>query len=74
MDEVALIDMKPNETGRVKDIVGGTQVKKRLYELGLNRGSEIKVIKNDIGPVILAISGNKLALGKGLASKIMIQR
>lgn len=74
MDEVALIDMKPNETGKVKDIVGGTQVKKRLYELGLNRGSEIKVIKNDIGPVILAIYGNKLALGKGLASKIMIQR
>lgn len=74
MEEVALIDMHPNETGIVKDIVGGTQVKKRLYELGLNRGSEIRVIKNDIGPVILAMSGNKLALGKGLASKIIIQR
>lgn len=74
MKEIALVDLLPNEEGRIKEISDGRNVNKRLFELGLNRGAKIKVVKNDIGPVILNLSGNKLALGRGLASKIYIQK
>lgn len=74
MEEIALINLQPNEVGRVKEISGCQEVKKRLFELGLNRGAQVKIVKNDIGPIILMMSGNKLALGRGLASKIIIQR
>ena len=74
MSAVSLALLKPNEMGIVKEISGCCDARKRLYELGLNKGANVKMIKNDIGPVILNISGYKLALGKGLASKIVIEK
>ena len=72
MDKISLASLKSNEYGRVKEIFGGCKAKKRLYELGLNKGTKITMVKNDIGPVILNIHGHKLALGRGLASKIIV--
>lgn len=74
MEEIALVDLKPDDVGRIKEISGGQNVRKRLFELGLNRGTQVKMVKNDIGPVILTISGTKLALGRGLANKIIVQK
>jgi Fe2+ transport system protein FeoA len=71
---VSLNCLKPKETGKVMEISGGCGARKRLYELGLNKGADIKVIKNDFGPIILSLSGNKLALGRGLALNIMISK
>lgn len=61
------------EIGMVDNIAGGEKVSKRLYEMGFNTGSEVKVIKNDIGPIIVSLAGSKIALGRGLAQKIMIR-
>lgn len=66
--------LKTNESARIKEIQGGHTASKRLYELGLNRGSEVKMMKNDFGPIILYLSGNKLALGRGLAHKVIVER
>ena len=63
MGTKALASMKPNDKGTVKEIVSCGHACKRLYELGLNKGAKIRVVKNDIGPIILELSGNKLALG-----------
>ena len=73
MNNINLIDLQPKECGRIKEISGGCKARKRLYELGLNRGAEIKMVKNDFGPVILNLSGNKLALGRGIASHIVME-
>ena len=74
MENIALNFLKPNEYGKVIEIGGGCGAKKRLYELGLHKGAFFKVEKNDLGPLILNISGNKLALGRGLASYVLVQR
>lgn len=71
---VSLNCLKPKETGKVMEISGGCCARKRLYELGLNKGADVKVIKNDFGPIILNLSGNKLALGRGLALNIMVSK
>lgn len=73
MNNKNLISLKPAESGKVKEISGGCQARKRLYELGLNRGAQVKMVKNDFGPIILNLSGNKLALGRGLASNIVVE-
>lgn len=73
MVDTALASLKPNDKGTVKEITSCGHACKRLYELGLNRGAKIKVVKNDIGPVILELSGNKLALGRGLAQRVIIE-
>lgn len=73
MENKTLVSLKVNESGRVKEIVGCGDARKRLFELGLNRGAEVKMVKNDIGPVILYLCGHKLALGRGIASKVVIE-
>lgn len=73
MSSSSLISLKPKECGRVKEISGCCKAKKRLYELGLHKNACVKVVKNDFGPIIINLSGNKLALGRGLASHVFIE-
>lgn len=70
----SLISLKPNDSAKMKDIAGGSSVMKRLCELGLHKGASFKVEKNDFGPVILNVSGNKLALGRGLAASVIVEK
>lgn len=74
MNNISLVLLKPEEVGTIEEISSCGSARRRLYELGLNKGTNVKMVKNDIGPVILNISGNKLALGRGLASKVIIRR
>lgn len=74
MEKINLSSLKKNETGVIHEICGGCIARSRLCELGLNKGTFVQMIKNDIGPLILNIQGHKLALGKGLGSKIIIER
>ncbi|MBU5592265.1 FeoA domain-containing protein [Clostridium sp. MSJ-4] len=46
---------------------------KKLQEMGFFNGAEVQVIKNDGRSVIVSLGGGRLALGKGMANKIMIE-
>lgn len=72
MASTSLIQLNPGDNGKVKKIYAGWNATKRLYEMGLNTGAKFQVIKNDTGPIILSLSGNKIAIGRGLAEKIMV--
>lgn len=65
-----LTELPAGDLGKVKTIRAGRQATKRLYEMGFNTGALVKVVKNDAGPVIVSLKGNKIALGRGLASKV----
>ncbi|NLJ40774.1 MAG: ferrous iron transport protein A [Clostridiales bacterium] len=70
---LALDSLIVGEKGIVNTINGGRTASRRLYEMGFNRGSSVQMVKNDIGPVIVSLAGSKIALGKGLARKILVQ-
>ncbi|NMB26622.1 MAG: ferrous iron transport protein A [Tissierellia bacterium] len=72
MADISLIQLNSGEQGKVKKICAGGCATKRLYEMGFNTGAKVKVVKNDAGPIIVSLSGNKIALGRGLAQKIII--
>lgn len=74
MNNMPLSFFNTGEKGTVENILGGEKVSKRLYEMGFNKGTEVKVMKNDAGPIIVSLSGYKIALGRGLAQKIMISK
>lgn len=71
--EKELVTLKKGEEGRVKFIDAGRCATRRLYEMGLNIGAPIKIIKNDTGPIIISLAGNKIALGRGLAEKVLLE-
>jgi ferrous iron transport protein A len=69
----SLLMLDVGRKGLVGKIVGGRSVCKRLNELGLVPGTEIEMVNRiSNGPVMIRVKGSKLAIGRGLASKIYI--
>ncbi|MEA3343039.1 MAG: FeoA family protein [archaeon] len=59
---------------KIKDIVSGERMKKRLGELGLYEGTSVLVSKNDVcGPVVLKVLDSSIVVGRGQAMKIMVE-
>lgn len=67
-----LTSLNVGHMGRVDRIDAGRTATKRLYEMGFNTGATVKIVKNDAGPVIVSLNGNRVALGRGLAGKIVL--
>ena len=66
--------VSPGEDVCLVAIQGGQQMRKRLADLGLNIGMTIHVVqRNSSGPLIVAVKDSRLALGYGMAHKIMVQ-
>ncbi|MDD4568588.1 MAG: FeoA domain-containing protein [Tepidanaerobacteraceae bacterium] len=68
----ALIFFSEGTKGKVYDINGGRTVSKRLFEMGFNKGQEVEVIKNDTGPLVVGLNGSRVAVGRGMALKILL--
>ncbi len=54
-------------------ISGGHRVAHRLAELGLTPGVELEVLQNQGGPILLAVRSTRLAIGRGMANKVMVR-
>jgi ferrous iron transport protein A len=72
MKNSPLAFLNPGDNGTVKEISAGGYATRRLYEMGFYTGAKVKVVKNDTGPIIVSLSGNKIAIGRGLAQKIIV--
>ncbi len=74
MNSNNLASLNKDEECKIVEIDRCGHAQKRLYELGLYKSANVKMLKNDVGPVIISISGCKLALGRNLAKHIQISR
>jgi len=71
--EIPLAMLHENEEAEVVGIRGGRGLVRRLSELGLTPGTKIKVLlSNSPGPVLIDVRGSRIALGRGLLMKIMV--
>ena len=70
-----LTNINNGQTGIIVAILGGRMVIKRLADLGLIPGTEIKVLRRTLfpGPVQIEVFGSRLVLGRGIASKISVE-
>jgi len=58
---------------RVVAVHGGWGIRRRLAEMGLNPGETIRVVQSDMsGPMVVAVRGSRLALGRGMAHRIEV--
>jgi ferrous iron transport protein A len=55
---------------RLVKIHGGRQLTHRLVEMGLTPGATIRVLQNSGGPLLVAESDSRIAVGRGMAEKI----
>ena len=57
----------------VQEITGGMKLRNRLIALGILPGAEIEVLNNPAhGPFIMAVKGSRIAIGRGMASRIIV--
>jgi ferrous iron transport protein A len=74
-EAVAIISLNEGERGIVSHAVGGFGLLRRLAEMGLTPGTEVKVLRKGLfsGPVEIEVRGVALALGHGVASKVFVK-
>lgn len=73
MSAMPLIFVNKGEKARVQQINGGDTFSKKMMEMGFYKGMEIEIIRNDNGPLIIGLDGSRIALGRAMAQRIMVQ-
>jgi ferrous iron transport protein A len=57
---------------RIVKILGGYGLVRRLVSLGLTIGVELFIINNQ-GPIIIKLGDSNIAIGKGIARKVLVE-
>jgi len=72
---VSLVEMKRGEAGVVTEIQGGTDATQRIQSMGIRIGKKVKKGEAHFwrGPQTILVDNFKVAIGFGMASKIMIE-
>ena len=72
---VPLVALPPGARGRVVGVVGGgMNLRMRLLQMGITPGALVEVVDNHgRGPVLVRVRGTVIALGRGVAEKIIVE-
>ena len=71
--KVPLAFLPEDKEATVIEVTGGKGLVRRLCELGFTPGAKIKILSsNSPGPVLVNVNGSRIALGKGVAMKIIV--
>ena len=72
---VGLDSLAPQERGFVRSLGGGHSLVCRLAALGFTPGVPITIVQNrGRGPMIVRVRECRIALGRGEAHKVLVQR
>ena len=72
---VPLTSLKEGEEGVVITILGGPNARSKLIAMGIAPGVVVRVIKGTgPGPMIIGVGSSRIAIGWGIASKIIVRR
>ena len=73
--EVSLSELKAGENATVVTFQGGRSVVNRLTSLGFTPGVQVDMVQNyGHGPLIVTVRGTRVALGRGEAAKLIVER
>ncbi|MBL7075825.1 ferrous iron transport protein A [candidate division KSB1 bacterium] len=74
MNLIDLTQLRQGETGTIVNIQGGHGLRRRLESLGVRPGVMIMKVSAQFmrGPVTIQVGNSQVALGFGMARKIMV--
>lgn len=72
---ITLDQIFKNEKVRVIDIQGGQRIRQRLSQMGIHIGDIITILRFGAlrGPILIEVHGSQVALGRGIASRIIVE-
>ena len=76
MQQKTLRDLKPGDTARVVKITGTGEVRRRILDMGVGKGTAIQVVKvAPLGdPVDIVVKGYHLSLRKEYATSVLVEQ
>ncbi len=76
LQQISLAQLELGEQGRLVRIDGGRKMIRRLEVLGLRPGKVVRIVSTvfERGPVIVDLDGRLLAIGRGQAQKIFLEK
>ncbi len=71
----SLANIQANKNCKIISVEGGYGIIKRLDAMGIKEGKIIRKISSQPmrGPVLLEINGSQIAIGYGMAGKIIVE-
>ncbi len=57
---------------QLETINAGKRLTHRLAELGLTPGVSLTIVQDAGGPLLIAVRGSRIAMGRGLAHKLLV--
>ena len=70
-----LLDLKPGERATFLGLHAGQSFWGRLIAMGFTPGVEVEMLQNHRhGPLLVSVRGTFVALGRGEAARVMIER
>jgi len=74
-ERIPLSNLAPGEMGVVHELTGGWGFVSRLATLGFTPGARLTMVQNfGHGPLIVSIRDTRIALGRGEAAKVLVER
>lgn len=75
MKQLTLNQLRQGERGKIISFDGGSSLVNKLNALGLRKDKEITKISGSFigGPVTVQIDNAKIAIGQGMAAKIIVE-
>ena len=72
---VDITQLKPGEEGIIVQLLGGPGLIRRMQSLGVRIGKKVKKVSSHFwhGPQTIEIDNLKIAIGYGLAKKIIVE-
>lgn len=63
------------DKAKIVEIVSGRQMRTRIEDMGIRTGKVVEMLNNEgRGPVIIKVNDSRIAMGRGMAMKIMVER
>lgn len=64
--------LRKGQVGKVTNIVGNDEIKAHLKDLGFVLGTDISVVNELAGNIIVNVKESRVAIDRNLANKIMV--
>ena len=75
MKRISLLSLKADHKGKVLEISGGGNLQNKLMNMGVYKGREVIKLSHIglRGPVVIKTGRSILALGHGIAAKVIVE-
>jgi len=74
--EIFLSQLGKGEKGIVKRLEGGYGFQRKLSSMGLRIGKQVRIFSYQPlrGPLVIEVDNMRIAIGRGMANKIIIEK